>query len=173
MQKEADKLPIQREAIATSLNGRMIFLNPAHTNIHLHVLENPQILSLVKEVVEQSVLEGENVAIEKDLGRVVGVTNCVTTDESDDIIYAKRKKRDTFSRFVKNKQAQPTNFVTVILHEAEDGYELWSAWCGQPVPMVRDSKGVLHGDKAFWENHALLYDPEIIQPDTVSTVRPW
>lgn len=164
--------PDNREIVATSLNGVEVYLNPSHTNMHLHIMENPEILELVREVIEISDISGEKIAIEKDLGRIIGTTNCVPTTRSDEIVYAKRKQRDSYSRFVKNREPEDTRSVVVIINKVNDDFELWSAWCGKLVPMVRDESGRLHGDKSFWAMHALVYDTDVIQLETLTTEIP-
>src|SRR6478672_6233102 len=96
------------ELLAVSENNQSVFFDIEHTNIGLHMIEYPTILELVKTVVQHSVLEGENVGIEYDMGKVVGKTSCVETTEDDEIVYAKRLQRDSYSRFVKNRQLEDT-----------------------------------------------------------------
>ena len=161
-----------RELLCKSLNDKNVFLNVDETNIGLHIIGNPNLIDLVKEVVLSSDLKGKNIGIEKDLGRIVGQTSCVTTTESDEIVYAKRLYRDSFSRFVKNRALEDTSFVSVVLFEKEYGYLIWSAWCGRLVPTSPDSTGRMKTSEGFWSNHALVYDESLIQPETVTKIKP-
>lgn len=77
-------------------------------------MENPNLLALAKEVVEQSEVLGSNVGLQCDLGRVVGQTSCIETTAEDEIVYAKRLQRDSYSRFVKNRQLEDTSIVSVV-----------------------------------------------------------
>lgn len=150
------------KTIATGRNSVSVYLDPHHSNVALHLLETPHLLDLVAELIATEDIHGEKVAIEKDMLRTVGHTSLVKTDNSDEIVYAKRKQRDTYSRFVKNKQLLPTSWVTVILFREDNRYFLWSAWCGRLIPRVKD----------FWKNHALVYDPAIIQTETETNTVP-
>lgn len=162
-----------RQDIARSRNGQVVFLDDKRSNVTLHLQEAPHLIDLIKEALEGVDLTGDNVAIEKDLGRIVGETTLVETDEADEIVYAKRLQRDKYTRFVMNKAAQPTQFVTVILHKADDGYRLWSAWCGQLVPTSPGGDDETPKSQGFWHNHALIFDEAIIQPDTMTPICPW
>jgi hypothetical protein len=162
-----------REFIGQSRNGERVYIDPQETKVALHLAEAPQLRELITEVLEKVDLVGDNVAIEKDLGRTVGETTLVETDDNDEIIYAKRLQRDKYTRFVVNKMAQPTQFVTVILHKTDEGYRLWSAWCGQLVPTSPGGDDEMPKSQGFWRNHALVYDETIIQLDTVTATCPW
>lgn len=160
------------EFLAISKNGAEVFTDINNTNIRLHLLEYPNLLELIKIVVENSVLTGDNVGIEYDMGGVVGQTSCVETTETDEIVYAKRLQRDSYSRFVKNRALEDTPFVSVVLHQKDYGYRVWSAWCGRLVPTAPDSEGRMKTSKGFWASHALVYDPKIIEPGTEQVARP-
>lgn len=158
--------------LAESKNGQKVFTDIDNTNIALHIVENPGLLKLVKDLVKQSEINGENVGIEYDFGKVVGKTSCVTTTDEDQIVYAKRKQRDSYSRFVKNRQLEDTNLVSAVFFKKEYGYLLWSAWCGALVPTSPDSEGRMKTSEGFWQNHALVYDKDLIQEGTDQSERP-
>lgn len=165
--------PLIRRKIATSKNGESVFIDDQLTNVTLHIIETPDLVDLVREVIQESELTSENVAIEKDFSRAVGETSLIETSDEDEIVYAKRLHRDKFTRFVKNKFLTSTSFVTVILHKKDDGYNLWSAWCGRLIPTSPGGQDEMPKSKGFWSGHALVYDESIIQPDTVTTDCPW
>lgn len=162
-----------REMIAKSKNDMSIYIDDQATNAALHILETPQLLDLVAEMLRDEALTGDKVAIEKNLGRVIGETSLIETSDQDEIVYAKRLHREKFTRFVKHKTVQPTNFVTVILHKKDTGYDLWSAWCGRLVPTSPGGDDEMPKSQGFWGQHALVYDETIIQPGTVTTRCPW
>lgn len=170
--EQSEKLTMQ-QFICKTENNQSVFIDTETSNARLHILENPNLLDLVKEVLEQSEVSGEKAAIEKDLGREIGETTLVETSDTDEIIYAKRLHRDTFTRFVKNRQPAKTNYITVILNKADNGYELWSAWCGRLVPTSPGTDQEMSTTREFWAQHALVFDPKIIQADTITTTYPW
>lgn len=154
------------ELLAVSKNNQSVFVDVENTNVKLHLLEYPNILELVKIVAQNSVLEGANVGIEYDMGEVVGKTSCVQTTDSDEIVYAKRLQRDSYSRFVKGRELEDTHFVSAVFFQKDYGYLLWSAWCGNLVPTSPDAEGRMRTSVGFWANHALVYDAALIQQGT-------
>lgn len=139
---------------------------------HLH----GDVLSLLPEALAEVNSLGRKFLIhEHDFGRVVGETVCVPTGPGDEIVYAKRPKRFGHSRFVKNRNPEPCNAVTVILKrdDLEDYYVLITAFVGhrpEPEPWDRNANGNSH---AFWNSHALVWGCEDIIPGTETTVCPW
>ena len=162
-----------KEFVTHSRNQLPVYIDHNATKVALHIQETPLLLEFVKEVVAGSDISGDNVAIEKDMGRIVGETTLVETSDTDRIVYAKRLQREKYTRFVINKVAQPTSYVTVILHKADGGYNLWSAWCGRLVPTSPGGEDEMPKSQGFWKDHALVFDEKIIQPETVTTVCPW
>ena len=167
MNKES--LSSSREFLCKSANGADVFIDIDETNIGLHVLENPGLVDLVKEVVELSVVDGEKVALQVDLDRVVGETSMVEINDQDEVIYAKRIGREKYSKFVKNREMVQTRSVVAILFKKDYGYLVWSAWCGQLMPQESDGSGGTHTSREFDRTHAMVYDPKIIQLDTETT----
>ncbi len=158
--------------LGESKNGQKVFTEVENTNVGLHIIENPELLDLVSELIRQSEISGENVGIEYDFGKVIGKTSCVETTDEDEVVYAKRKQRDSFSRFVKNRQLEDTTLVSAVFFKKEYGYLLWSAWCGALVQTSPDSEGRMKTSEGFWRNHALVYDKELIQEDSEQADRP-
>lgn len=161
-----------KELLCKSKNDIDVFVDAETTNIGLHILEYPDLKDLITEVIPQVELQGTNIGIERDLGRTVGQTSCVLTTRDDEIVYAKRLERDSFSRFVKNRNPEDTQYVSIVLFEKDYGYLVWSAWCGRLVPTSPDSEGRMRTSEGFWRNHALVFDPSIIQVSTLTTERP-
>lgn len=160
------------EFLTNSSNNAKVFSDVDSTNLALHIIENPNLLSHIKEAVKKSDLEGEKVALEVDLGRIVGVTSMVEIHDGDEIVYAKRLDRDSYSKFVKNRDLVPTSWVVAILFKEEYGYLVWSGWCGRLLPQEPDGKGGSRTAKEFEASHALVYDPKIIQMDTLKSSKP-
>ena len=162
-----------KELLCKSLNGQSVYLDIENTHVGLHIQETPELLQLVKEVITASNVSGDKTVIEKDMGRVVGISSLVETTDDDDIVYAKRIGRDTFMRFTRSQGLLPTKFVSVILMKSEGGYILWSAWCGKLPPTVPEGENEMPQSRIFWQTHALAYDERIIQPKTITSENPW
>lgn len=156
-----------KEYLATSKNGRVVYIDYGNTNVTFHIRETSNLLELVKEVIKQADILGEKVVFETDMGRVVGTTTLVETTGRDEIIYAKRKERNVYSRFVKHREAVPSQYIVVALNFIAGEYFLWTAWCGRLLPGdYYDPSDRLKSD-GFYQTHAQVYDESLIQLNTV------
>lgn len=101
-------------------------------------------------------------------GRTIGVDHLVETKDGDEIATMSRNGNEYETRFVMNKEAEPTDKATVIIAKGgpEDGdlegkyilITLFEGDPGMPEPYGRNE-----GNPeciSFWENHALVPTPE-------------
>lgn len=114
-----------------------------------------------------------------DCGEIVGHSRCVETDPQDLIVYAYRHGRAGLTRFVLDREPEPTTSATVVLkrHDDRPGVMiLISSWAGhesQPEPWdenLRDEESRA-ASRAFWSNHALTLSETQIQTE-IDTARP-
>lgn len=111
----------------------------------------------------------------------VGYCNCVDTDIDDEIIFAKRHDREPYTRFVKNKEAKLVKSVIFILNKNRKNfgeYYLVTMFPGtesfkEPEDLNIKSKIELTECLEFWQNHALIYDEEIIDINTMKNYCPY
>ena len=116
-----------------------------------------------------------------DTSEIVGVCSLHKTDSKDDIIYAKRKGRDIYTRFVKGKQKQEVNSIVVILKQnayKPEEYYVVTAYpgfksCKEPQDSNIKDKGELKECLAFWRKHALVYDESMIDTGSITDQCPW
>lgn len=100
--------------------------------------------------------------------RIIGRDHLVETKNEDEIVRMSRNGNEYETRFVMNKEAEPTDKATVIIAKGgpEDGdlegkyilVTLFEGDPGMPEPYGRNE-----GDPAcisFWETHALVPTPE-------------
>lgn len=154
--------------LGSSADNKTIILDYENTNIDYHLLETPNLIELVKEVLPSLVVGDDDQAVlERDMGRVVGTTNLVETTDDDEIVYAKRIGREKYSRFVKNRQLAPCRSIVVVIRKCEEEYCLWTAMCGNLLPPEAYDE-----DSGFSATHALVYDELLIQRDTLRSSRP-
>ncbi len=160
--------PQHIERLGISADGEPVFLDSYNTNVDYHLIETPNLIDLVREVIPSIQLSGKDqVVVERDLGRIVGTTNLVETTDDDQIIYAKRIGRNSYSRFAKNKQPIPCSSIVVVLRKGESGYYLWTAMCAKILP-----KEAWIQDSQFNQTHAMAYDESLVQLDTLTESRP-
>lgn len=144
--------------LGRSADGKLVTLDYANTNVEYHIIETPDLLSLVQEVLPTLILGDQaQIVVERDLGRIVGTTNLVETTDKDEIVYAKRVGRSKYSRFVKNRREIPCSSVVVVLRRGADGYYLWTAMCGKLLPPEAYQQG-----SDFNATHAMVYDEKLV-----------
>jgi hypothetical protein len=94
--------------------------------------------------------------------------------ERDDIIYAERKSRDTYTRFTKSQPPQPCSTVTLFLSRLSDEqYELGSAWIGYLGPSFPGDANESPESRPYWNKHALVWGRQEIQTGSETNVCPW
>jgi len=115
---------------------------------------------------------------EVDFGRIVGQSTCVATGPGDEIVFAQRPGRWGLTRFIKNRQPEPTTSVVVILKTAagkghEGKYVLVTAFLGRKAEPEPWDPRATAASRDFWGSHALIWGSEPIVPGTETIVCPW
>jgi hypothetical protein len=153
MEKFSDTKPnYSLPVVGRLMSGEVVLDRPnSHNQLEQPLLEKS--LSFVNSFNRDFMVE------EVYLGEQVGYSTCVETGEEDEIVYAYRPHRHGPTRFVLNRDAVPTEQVTVILKRGDkpDEMILISAWAGakaEPEPWDREA-GANSDD--FWRNHALIW----------------
>lgn len=173
-----DRKPAQ-ELLCISKNGIQVTYDPIYSHATTHLQDTPQLKTLVIEVVKNMVLNGQEAATHVDMGRVVGTSDVVTVDDTDEVFYAIRKNRmdDGLVPFTKTRAAEPSRYVAVHLVRLVDGsYELSSAWIGtfdddsEPFPQ---SPNATKRSIDYWRQYAFVWGSQEVVPGSVTTARPW
>lgn len=118
---------------------------------------------------------------------VIGYSYCVKTNKNDEIVFAKRKDRNFYNRFVKNKQPEKSKEVVIILQKLNNTtyyryeqttYRIVTAFVGKsPISkrwlmqedFIREYNLLKKIEKAFWETHALVFDEFNIDKNSIKT----
>lgn len=164
-----------RELLGKSENGIEVYYDPVGSHTATHFEDTPKLKGLVAEIIANTLLESETMLFDVDMGRVVGTSDLVETDETDEIVYAKRKNRDTYTVFTMSRQPVSCSIVTVALESQADGsYQLVSAWIGsKDSPPFPGDESATPESKPYWSKHALVWGRQEIQPGTETTQCPW
>ena len=138
---------------------------------HLH----NGVAKLLPEMLAQVSGGKEFIEQEYDFGRIVGETVCVGTGENDQIVYAKRPRRNGHTRFVRNRQAEPCSTALAVLKKdrVRPVYYLITAFIGKKAGLEPWDNRATSRDREFWKHHALVYGSEEIVPGTEAEVCPW
>ena len=160
---------VRSRILGETRGGRVVIDRP---NSHSHM--DP---ALVREALER--IDGPHGPFAKivvPMGRSVGHTTCVPTNESDEIVYAQRLNRAGHSRFVKGRSPIPCANVVVVLKQTEqdaNAYVLITAFVGndaEPEPWDRNATPAA---RCYWNRHALIYGSEECMPGTETKQCPW
>ncbi len=143
---------------------------------HIHVGVTPDLLA---EAMSKVFAEPGEKKVKRtiDFDRIIGVSNCVRTSESDEIVFAQRVHRGGLTRFAKNRKPEPTSCLTLSMRLQPDGqYELGTAYIGSPGHneyWAAENAEEFQGAIEFWNQNALCWGYEPVLPGTETTERPW
>ncbi len=155
-------------------SGESVYLDTNTSHAITHFAHQPKLRIAVEKII--STLQGgpDWVRSEHGMGDVVGTTDLVTTDEDDEIVYAKRPRRQMYSRFVKGKEPTPTSWITIALRKtAEREYMLYTAFVGRNTPSFPGGDYLPEQSKQFWSNHALVWGSQEVIPGSERMDCPW
>lgn len=164
----------KRECVGALGNGARVVVGLEGTHAATHLQTNPELLTLVKEALPKLVHPEAGGDFEVDLGRIIGESSCIETRPTDEIVYAKRPNRDSYTRFVVGRETVPASTVVVRLEKvADDEYNLFTAYVGHAAPEFPISKDDDPERIAFWNTHALVWGTQPVLPETVTKDCPW
>ena len=165
---------MNKHTVGTTKNGKLVYVDLVGSHAATHIRDTPGLFDVAKQIVMQLEPVDDNICIDIDMGCIIGTSDLVRTDHTDEIVYAKRLNRDNYTRFVRNREPQPTRFVTIVLQQDTDGhYELWSIWCGPKTPQFPGDEHEAPESRPFWRKHALVWGNQEIQPGTEQSDWPW
>jgi hypothetical protein len=162
-----------QQYLCHSRNECEIRYDPIGSHAAAHLAGAPTLRGAVVAALRETDVSGEKMNFEHDFGTPIGSTDLVETAVSDEIVYAKRKNRETFARFTKSRTGKECSVVAIKLARQDDGsYELRSAWIGRIVPPFPDDNAS-SDSREFWGKHALVWGREEIQEGTETSLCPW
>lgn len=146
---------------------------------HQHLKAHPEVLDILPEAIAKIRLPRQpHAEMEVDMGRIVGVSSCVSTPSigpDDQTLFALRTSRQFSSRVITDSLGTPTSKVVVIAKRDQVGrIFLVTAWIGglaTKEPWDRFIKGPEQFKDCldFWCSHALVHDPVTMGPVFQST----
>lgn len=158
--------------------GGMILVS---TNTALHLQAHPEVFDLLTEAIGQIKLpnDGSRLAVEVDLGRILGRSGCVATPvitNQTRATFAKRVNRPFPSRVAIGAVGLEISHVVIIAKPSDRPgvYDLITAYVGDLAPKepwdpTLTTEVERAASLAFWTSHALVYDQTIMGPPIVST----
>lgn len=165
---------MNKHLVTTSTNGKQIYAYLISDPLASSISRNPHLLTLVSQVASTLNLTLPAVTIEQDMGRNIGYSDQLATGDNDTIFYARTSKLPAYTRFVKQRQAEHTSFLTFKLRVDETGdYELENAWIGKMFPPMPDGPTTTAQSKEYWAKHAIVFNGQSILASTVTKECPY
>jgi hypothetical protein len=151
-----------------------IYVNLISSPAGHYLSRRPHIIALLKELLADKPLRGEQIIIERDMGRDIGTTDVIATNDKDTIYYAQPIKSDVYSRFARNRYPQASNLLTVVVvRDSEGNYEVKDTWIGANHPAFPGDEHETTESKEYWQNHALVQDAQAIQSRSITKSCPY
>lgn len=162
------------EPLCISQNKIEIVYEAKTSHVATHFEDSPPLKNYVIEALRNTIVSSDSMLFEHTFEETIGFTDLVSTDEHDEIIFAKRINRDVYTRFTKSKESQPCSTVTIALDKIDDRtYRLWSAWIGFIGPSFPGDANESPESVPYWSKHALVWGTQEIQPGAETPVSPW
>lgn len=169
-------MPQNYELLCMSANGKKIVFDSINSHTATHFDDDPTLQATAIELLSGLSLEDDLIARDVDLGRVVGNSDVVETDDTDDIVYAMRKNREDqgYVPFTKSRTSQPSSRISIYLVKDDETYELSSVWIGEyESPMFPQMSNATAESIPYWSRHAFVWGSQEIIPGSVRTKCPW
>jgi hypothetical protein len=160
--------------VATSANGKDVYINLMQPPTSVTISRNPNLLSLIKEIAAKSEFTGKTIDLEYDMKRTVGYADSIETKAEDTVFYARQAKSKTYTRFVKNRKTDATTIVSMHLEETgPKAYTIKNVWIGPiPVPLP-GAENTSPKSEEYWQDHAVVYNGQPLMASTVTKDCPY
>jgi hypothetical protein len=172
--KQLPSNPEHKQEIVTLGNlasGEKVFLRSTS-----HVHDNPELEKYLTTALGKIVSNNQNfIEGEVDFGETIGLSRCVTTLPTDEIIFAMRIGRKGYTRFVKHRDPEPTSKLTIILTKDKqtNGYFVLTTYIGSRSELEPWDYRATDKALEFWKHHALVYGTEPIVEGTETSEPKW
>lgn len=134
-----------------------------------HMAQHKSVLPLLEEIIPNMTMGDQKlIKTSVDMGRVVGVTDCVETTQYDEIRFATRKGRPGKTRFAVGRKRPECSHVTVIIKRIGDSFKLLTGFIGMAAekepfdPSIRTNEDYMKA-KHFWDRHALVWGSQEVE----------
>lgn len=168
------RLKDRAHTVTRSGNNKAVYADLMQMPLAGNISRNPHLLRLVEEALVSIQLTELTVQLEHDMKRSVGYCEVIETADTDIIFYACQTKTSGYTRFVKNRHTDTTQYITMNLSRDEEGdYELTDVWIGKAYPALPEDAYASNDSKSFWSGHAVVYNGQTIISSTVTKDCPY
>ncbi len=134
-----------------------------------------ELIDLIEETSEELGLEGEVIETVIYFPYIIGYADVCATDDWHEIVYAKRRDSDVYTRFTLDGEMTKTNKCVICLEqsEEEEQYIIKAMFTGEYAikEAKEENKRTVNRRidiKRFWNYHALAFDAKTIDLETVT-----
>ena len=162
--------------IGITKNNVGVYLTDESSHAQTHFSHHPNLENAVKASLPQILLHKELERMQMTHPEIIGTSDLIETTSEDEIVYAIRLARNSYSRFVKNKKPVETNsFVIDVRRDRKNphSYFLYTAYVGTLVPSFPGGEYLPEQSVVFWLNHALVWGTQEVIPSTITDKYPW
>jgi len=168
---------MKKKLLCKSKNGIRVLYDPEDSHTATHFKDAPDLRDVLVEYLLNKDLKGEIVAENVDMGRIIGMSDVVTVDEGDEIVYAMRSKREDqgYVPFTKSQTSKPSSLLSVYLVRKDpETHELLSTWVGEyDSPNFPQMDNATDDSEPYWRKHAFVWGSQEIIPGTERADCPW
>ena len=165
------------ELLCISANGERIVFDSVASHTATHFKDAPTLRGVAEELLTGMKLEGSLIAKDVDMGRIIGNSDVVGIDDTDDIVYAIRQNREDqgYVPFTKSQSSQPSSLISIYLVKNDPvTYELASTWIGEfESPMFPQMDNATTESVPYWSKHAFVWGSQEIISGTTLHKCPW
>lgn len=164
-----------RHLVGYSRNNIPIYVDLIHSSAVKNIAREPHLLTLAKEALRRSALDGLRVILECDMGHAIGYDFVIETIDEDAVFYARLVRDTTYTRFTRKGSPLATSYLTIIMELDEDGasYKLHDIWIGRYRPPQPGSIEEDANSDAYWKQHAVIFQNHPVQTSTLTKTCPY
>lgn len=165
------------QLLCVSKNDKRVVFDSIASHTATHFKDAPRLQALAAGLLKDMSIGGDLIARDIDMGKIVGDSDVVEIDDTDEVVYAMRKNREDqgYVPFTKSRSSEPSRMISVYLvRRTPDEYELLSAWIGEyESPMFPQMVNATSESIPYWSKHAFVWGSQEIIPGTEKSECPW
>jgi hypothetical protein len=161
--------------IGQTNNNEPVFVDLINSSAAKRIAQQPYLLTLATEALQNAMLSGVKITVEQDMGRTIGYDYVVETSVDDTVFYAQLVRDSTYTRFIKNGEPLATRHLTMTLiyNEADSCYNLTDLWVGHRRPPRPGSTQENARGNLYWGKHAFVFENQPLQSRTLTKTCPY
>ena len=156
-------------------DGVAVWVDLINTNASASIARQPHLLTMAADALKQTSVDDAQLALEYDMGRVIGYDFVVATPVGADVFYARLVRDKVYTRFVKKGRPASTRTLSFVLQKQtdEESYTIEDMWVGRQRPPRPSCAEASRDSVDYWCQHAVLYENQALHPRTITKDDPY